>query len=94
MSKFAQGQLVSLKSDSTVTGAIVTVTLAYPENRYQVFTAQRLQSYYELQLISQDADEMLETVSAERFHAGLTASLIRNPTISSIYPLYTSGIDY
>lgn len=45
MSKFTQGQLVSLKSDSTVTDAIVTVTLAYPETRYKVFTAQGLQSY-------------------------------------------------
>lgn len=94
MSKFTQGQLVSLKSDSTVTGAIVTVMLAYPETRYQVFTAQGLQSYYESQLISQDACETLEIVNAERFHAGLTASLIRNPTISSLYSLNTARIDF
>ena len=94
MSKFTQGQLVSLKSDSTVTGAIVTVTLADPETRYQVFTAQGLLTYYESQLVGQDAGETLEIVNAERFHAGLTASLIRNPTISSLYSLNTARIDF
>ena len=94
MSKFTQGQLVSLKSDSSITGAIVTITQAYPETRYQVFTAQGLQSYYESQLISKDASIALETVNAERFHAGLTASLIRNPTISSLYSLNTARIDF
>ena len=54
MSKFSQGQLVSLKSDRTITGAVVAVTEGYPETRYQVFTATGLQSYYESQLIGQD----------------------------------------
>lgn len=94
MSKFTQGQLVSLRSDSSITGAIVTVTQAEPETRYQVFTTQGLRSYYESQLISQDAHDALESVSAERFHAGLTASLIRNPTISSLYSLNTARIDF
>ena len=94
MSKFAQGQLVSLKSDRAITGAVVAVTEGYPETRYQVFTAAGLQFYYETQLVGQDAGEKLEEVDAERFHAGLTASLIRNPTISSLYSLNTAKIDF
>ena len=94
MSKFAQGQLVSLKSDRAITGAVVAVTEGYPETRYQVFTATGLQTYYESQLAGQDAEDMLEKVDAERFHAGLTASLIRNPTISSLYSLNTAKIDF
>ena len=94
MSKFAQGQLVSLKSDRTITGAVVAVMEGYPETRYQVFTAAGLQFYYETQLVGQDAGEKLEEVDAERFHAGLTASLIRNPTISSLYSLNTAKIDF
>ena len=94
MSKFAQGQLIALKSDRSITGAIVAVTEGDPETRYQVFTAAGLQSYYESQLVSQDTQEELEKVDAERFHAGLTASLIRNPTISSLYSLNTAKIDF
>ena len=94
MSKYVQGQLVALKSDKSITGAIVAVTEGYPETRYQVFTAAGLQSYYESQLVDQDAQDELERVDAERFHAGLTASLIRNPTISSLYSLNTAKIDF
>jgi len=94
MSKFAQGQIVALKSDKSITGAIVAVIEGYPETRYQVFTAAGLQSYYESQLIGQEAEDKLEKVDADRFHAGLTASLIRNPTISSLYSLNTAKIDF
>ena len=86
--------MVALKSDRSITGAIVAVTEGYPETRYQVFTATGLQSYYESQLVGQDVQEELEKVDAERFHAGLTASLIRNPTISSLYSLNTAKIDF
>ena len=94
MSKYVQGQLVALKSDKSITGAIVAVTEGYPETRYQVFTVTGLQSYYESQLVDQDTQDELERVDAERFHAGLTASLIRNPTISSLYSLNTAKIDF
>lgn len=94
MSKFEQGQIVVLKSDNNVTGAIVAAIESYPETRYQVFTAAGLQTYYESQLISQEIQEKFEKVSADRFHAGLTASLIRNPTISSLYSLNSAKIDF
>lgn len=94
MSKYIQGQLVALKSDKSITGAIVAVTEGYPETRYQVFTAAGLQSYYESQLVGQEQQDELERVDAERFHAGLTASLIRNPTISSLYSLNSAKIDF
>lgn len=94
MSKFIQGQIVVLKSDNSITGAVVSVTEGKPENRYQVFTAAGLATYYESQLEAEDAQEEIEVVDAERFHAGLTASLIRNPTISSLYSLNTAKIDF
>ena len=50
MSKYAQGQMVALKSEKSITGAIVSITEGYPETRYQVFTATGLQTYYESQL--------------------------------------------
>ena len=94
MSKYVQGQVIFLKSDKNTTGAIVSVIEGYPETRYQVFTTAGLQTYYESQIEMQEVQDELELVDAERFHAGLTASLIRNPSISSLYSLNTAKIDF
>ena len=94
MSKFVQGQVIVLKSDKNTTGAIVSVMEGYPETRYQVFTTAGLQTYYESQIEAQEVQDELEIIDAERFHAGLTASLIRNPSISSLYSLNTAQIDF
>lgn len=84
MSRFKQGQVITLKSDKGITGAIVNIIEGYPETRYQVFTATGMQTYYESQIDIQKSDEEMEKVDAERFNAGLTASLIRNPSILSL----------
>ncbi len=94
MSKFKQGQLVALKSDNNITGAIVLVIEGHPETRYQVFTTTGLQTYYESQLVDQNSQEELVRVDVERFRAGLTASLIRNPTVTSLYSLNSAQIDF
>ena len=94
MSRFKQGQVITLKSDKSITGAIVNIMEGYPETRYQVFTAAGMQTYYESQIDIQESDEEMEKVDAERFNAGLTASLIRNPSISSLYSLNTAKIDF
>lgn len=94
MSRFKQGQVITLKSDKSITGAIVNIMEGYPETRYQVFTAAGMQTYYESQIDIQESDEEMEKVNAERFNAGLTASLIRNPSISSLYSLNTAKIDF
>lgn len=94
MAKFKQGQLVELKSDKRTTGAIIGVVEGYPETRYQVFTASAVQTYYESQLEIVETEDELIRVSAERFHAGLTASLIRNPSLSSLYSLNTAQIEF
>lgn len=94
MSKFKQGQVIRLKSDKSVTGAITNIIEGYPENRYQVFTASGIQTYYESQITDLAEEDELVQVDAERFNAGLTASLIRNPTLNSLYSLNTARIDF
>ena len=94
MGKFNKGQVVALKSNRTVKGAIIDIIESLPENRYQVFTSIGLQSCYESQLVLDEVQDKLEAVEAERFHAGITASLIRNPSISSLYSLNSAKIDY
>ena len=95
MEEFKQGQLVVLKSDKSVTGAVIGIVEGTPETRYQVFTnTLGIQVYYASQLESGESVDELEKVDAERFHAGLTASLIRNPSLSSLYSLNTAKIDF
>ncbi|MCK5826970.1 hypothetical protein KAH43_00490, partial [Candidatus Bipolaricaulota bacterium] len=47
---FEPGQIVVLKSDATVRGAVVSIFEGHPENRIQVFADGGIQTYYETQL--------------------------------------------
>ncbi len=94
MAKFTQGQLITLKSNRSVEGAVITVFEGSSETRYQVFTnSLGMQTYYESQIEAKDVEESMEEVDGKRFHAGLTASLIRNPSLSSLYSLNSARID-
>ncbi len=94
MAKFIQGQMIVLKSNRSVEGAVIAVLEGSAETRYQVFTnTLGMQTYYESQIESKEMEETLEEVDGKRFHAGLTASLIRNPSLSSLYSLNTARID-
>jgi len=94
MSKYSVGQKVILKSDRSISGVIFKVNQGYPETRYTVFTTSGEKTCYESQLIPEEAEDEIQHVDSERFHAGITASLIRNPTISSLYSLNTAQIDF
>jgi ATP-dependent helicase HepA len=95
MAKFNQGDVVVLKSDNSIQGAVISIMNGAGEIRYQVFTnTLGIQIYYESQLQAEEVQTDLEKVDAERFHAGLTASLIRNPSISSLYSLNSAKIDF
>ncbi len=95
MSLFNQGQVVVLKSDKNVNGAIIEVIEGSPEAKYKVFTnTSGIQVYYESQLAPQELQIALEEVDDSRFNAGLTAALIRNPTVSSLYSLNSAKIDF
>ena len=94
MAKFTQGQLVILKSNRSVEGAVITIFEGSSETRYQVFTnSLGMQTYYESQIEAKDVEVSMEEVDGKRFHAGLTASLIRNPSLSSLYSLNSARID-
>ena len=95
MARFAQGDVVRLKSDNSIEGAVINVLEGSGEIRYQVFTGTMgIQIYYESQLVSKEIKSTLEQVDSARFNAGLTASLIRNPSLSSLYSLNSARIDF
>ena len=91
MSRFQIGEIVVLKSDRSIRGAVVGIE-EQADNLYRVFTGAGLQSYYESQIESEEVQSEIETVGAERFNANITASLIRNPSLSSLYTLANESV--
>lgn len=94
MEKYTKGQTVALISDKNVTGVVFEVIPGGTEPQYRVFTMQGIQTYYESQICPETLEENLLCVGANHFHAGITAALIRTPTISSLYSLNSAQIDF
>ena len=96
LTEFIPGDLVFLKSDPAVTGAIIQVIPAQPENRYMVFIGTKPAPYYASQLVkcAADSDENSNPVSLEAFHANLTAMHLQHPGLANLYSLHSARIDY
>ena len=93
--EFSPGQIVFLKSDPSVRGAVVGVLPGTPENRFNVFIDGKIQSFYASQLqLDQQSGEDFQHLSRDEFHAYLTAIQILRPGLSTLYSLNTAGIDF
>lgn len=93
--EFKMGQMVVLKSNPAIQGAVVEVIPSQPENRFVVFVKDKKQTYYASQL---NAEEQQETdthiLSCEEFHSYLTALQIRHPGLSTLYSLNAARVDF
>ena len=93
--EFSPGQIVFLKSDPSVRGAVVGVLPGTPENRFNVFIDGNIQPFYASQLqLDQQSGEDFQHLSRDEFHAYLTAIQILRPGLSTLYSLNTAGIDF
>ena len=93
--EFSPGQIVFLKSDPSVRGAVVDVLPGSPENRFNVFIDGKVQHFYASQLqLEQQLGEDFKHLSRDEFHAYLTAIQILRPGLSTLYSLNTAGIDF
>ncbi len=93
--EFSPGQIVCLKSDPSVRGAVVDVLPGNPEKRVNVFINDNIQRFYASQLqLEQQPGEDLQHLSRDEFHAYLTALQILHPGLSTFYSLNTAGIDF
>ena len=92
---FIPGQIVFLKSDPSVKGAVVEVLPGEDESRVKVFVDSSLQTYYasQLQVEERPADE-LQPLSCDLFHASLTALQIRHPSLSTLYSLNAARVNF
>lgn len=89
------GKMVCLISKPGTHGAVVEVVLSSPENRYKVFIEGKIQEYYasQIQVVQRHEEETI-VLSADHFHAYLTALQIRYPGLSTLYSLNAARIDF
>ena len=95
-SEFVLGDMVYLKADPSVTGAVIQVILGQPENRYMVFAGNKPVQYYASQLAKLDLTETSsnELIPLENFHALLTAMQLQHPSLANLYSLHAARVDY
>ena len=93
--EFAPGQIVFLRSDPSVRGAVVSVTSGTPEDRIDVFIDRDVQTFYASQLeVEPERDDDFQNLTCDQFHAYLTALQIRYPGLSTLYSLNAARINF
>ena len=93
--EFGLGQIVFVKSNPTIRGAVIAVLPGKQENRFKVFMAGETQTYYASQLQAEDhRDDKAESLPCEQFHSYLTALQIRYPGLSTLYSLNAARVDF
>ena len=93
--EFEPGQIVVLKSNPAIRGAVVTVIPGQPENRFMVFVEGETQTYYASQIKAEDRQEAESRfLPCEEFHSYLTALQIRYPGLSTLYSLNAARVDF
>ena len=93
--EFVPGQMVVLKSNPSLRGAVVKVLSGQTENRVEVFMGSSVQTYYASQLQAEDqSDDALQPLSRDLFHAHLTALQIRHPSLSTLYSLNAARVNF
>ena len=93
--RFAPGQIVSLKSDPSVRGAVVSVTPGTSEDSITVFVDGSRENFYASQLeVEPERDDDFHNLTCDQFHAYLTALQIRYPGLSNLYSLNAARINF
>jgi len=91
---FEVGDMVTLKSDPSKTGVIMTVEGHEPTSRCTVFVDGRPQPFYLSQLQPATQREARENIPVEQVHTRLTAIQISHPSLSTLYSLNSARIDF
>lgn len=95
LAEFRLGQIVCMKSNPSLRGAIIEVIPGEPENRYSVFLDGATKTFYASQIAAQK-ESLLKTdlLALSQFHAYLSGLQIRHPGLSTLYSLNTARVDF
>ena len=91
--RFEIGDVVRIKSDQSLTGAIVSVQFDEIESRYDVFHDGKIDSFYESQLELHSVGQEV-VVTLERMHASLSAAQLCHPSSDKLFSLLSSRINF
>jgi len=93
--EFEPGQIVFLKSNPEMKGAVISVIPGEPENRYDVFVDGKTQIFYASQIQAEDRkDKDAVVLPCHKFHSYLTALQIQHPGLSTLYSLNAARVDF
>lgn len=93
--EFELGQMVHLTSNPAMRGAVVSLIVGKPENRFLVFMDGETHTYYASQLKAEDRTEAeARFLPCDEFHSYLTALQIRYPGLSMLYSLNAARVDF
>jgi ERCC4-related helicase len=93
--EFQIGQIVLLKSNPSLQGAIIEVIPGKPESRYSVFLDGAIKTFYASQIaIKKESLLKTDLLALSQFHAYLSALQIRHPGLSTLYSLNTARVDF
>jgi len=93
--EFEPGQIVFLKSNPEIKGAVVSIMQGKPENRYNVFIDGETRIFYASQIQAEDRKDKDSIVfPCHKFHSYLTALQIQHPGLSTLYSLNAARVDF
>ncbi len=92
--EFKPGDMVRLKAQPNVNGAVIACLPSVPENRFQVFHDGAIATYYVSQIELIAADHGRTRVTPAALHAALSALQLRHPSIGHLYSLFASRINF
>ncbi len=91
---FAPGQIVCVKSDPSLTGAVVAVQAGSSEHRILVFCNGETRTFYASQLAPAAVENKATLLSRDTFCATLSALQLLNPGLSTLYSLNAARVDF
>lgn len=91
---FKLGDVVHLKANSSVTGAVVAHLPGDSEDRFQVFLSGAITTYYASQLELASLKPGRTEVLPDLLHAALSALQLRHPSTNHLYSLFASRIQF
>jgi len=94
MNLFNIGQLVRLKSNPQIKGAIIGLVNLNNQTKYDVFVNGSTQNYFESQLILASENKSKTRLNVSSLHNVITATQITKPSLFNLYSLNTSRIDF
>ncbi|MFQ6614341.1 MAG: Swt1 family HEPN domain-containing protein, partial [Fidelibacterota bacterium] len=93
--EFDPGQIVVLKSNPEIKGAVVSIMPGKPENRYKVFIDGETRIFYASQIQTEERENRDSIIlPCHKFNSYLTALQIQHPGLSTLYSLNAARVDF